>query len=205
MNFFDRFSSRPAAQAGKLDEALGASTHEDRCIGSLLGCACGDILGASYEFQSRREILGENGGLDNFVSAGGRFQGRYTDDTEMTLALATSLIECGRLDGAHCASTYAKFFSAEPRRGYGPAVSRVLALLCAGADYRTTGRAIFPGGSFANGGAMRIAPVGLAFRNASDDVLREAVRVALLCTHVHPDAVDGAFIQAKAVRIERGN
>jgi poly(ADP-ribose) glycohydrolase ARH3 len=117
----------------------------------------------------------------------------------MTLALATSLIECGQLDGAHCAATYAKFFSSEPRRGYGPAVSKVLTMLCAGADYRTTGRAIYPEGSFANGGAMRIAPVGLAFRNANDQILREAVSVALLCTHVHPDAVDGAFAQAKTV------
>jgi poly(ADP-ribose) glycohydrolase ARH3 len=39
----------------------------------------------------------------------------------------------------------------------------------------------------------------LAFRNASDAVLRQAVTAALLCTHVHPDAVDGAFVQAKAV------
>ena len=65
--------------------------------------------------------------------------------------------------------------------------------------YRDTGRAVYAEGSFGNGGAMRIAPVGLAFRNAGDAVLREAVGSALLCTHVHPDAVDGAFIQAKAV------
>jgi poly(ADP-ribose) glycohydrolase ARH3 len=46
---------------------------------------------------------------------------------------------------------------------------------------------------------MRIAPVGLAFRNADDGVLREAVKSALLCTHVHPEAIEGAFIQARAV------
>jgi poly(ADP-ribose) glycohydrolase ARH3 len=123
----------------------------------------------------------------------------FTDDTEMTLALATSLIECRTLDPKHCAATYARFFAAEPRRGYGPAVSKILAMLDAGSDYRHTGRAVYPEGSFANGGAMRIAPVGLAFRNAADAVLRRAVELALLCTHVHPDAVDGAFIQAKAV------
>lgn len=123
----------------------------------------------------------------------------FTDDTEMTLALAASLIERGALDAMHCAATYSRFFVAEPRRGYGPAVSKILALLAAGGDYRTTGRAVYPEGSYANGGAMRIAPVGLAFRNAGDPVLRQAVASALLCTHVHPDAVDGAFVQAKAV------
>jgi poly(ADP-ribose) glycohydrolase ARH3 len=123
----------------------------------------------------------------------------FTDDTEMTLAFTVSLIERGTLDPKHCAATYARFFAAEPRRGYGPAVSKVLAMLEAGRDYRHTGRAVYPEGSFANGGAMRIAPVGLAFRSAEDAVLRRAVELALLCTHVHPDAVDGAFIQAKAV------
>ena len=68
-----------------------------------------------------------------------------------------------------------------------------------GADYRKTGRMEFPDGSFGNGEAMRIAPIGLAYRLASDAVLLKAVETALLCTHVHPEAIDGAFIQAKAV------
>jgi poly(ADP-ribose) glycohydrolase ARH3 len=46
---------------------------------------------------------------------------------------------------------------------------------------------------------MRIAPIGLAYRHASDQVLRRAVEAALLCTHVHPEAIDGAYVQAKAV------
>ena len=183
----------------RLGRPIGSTPHEDRCIGCLLGCACGDILGADFEFKSRSEIIRDCGGPSGLVDPHRRLSGRYTDDTEMTLALASSLIECGRLDVAHCATTYAGFFASEPHRGYGPAVSKVLTMLCRGADYRTTGRAIYPEGSFANGGAMRIAPVGLVFRHAGDQTLREAVRLALLCTHVHPDAVDGAFAQAKAV------
>jgi poly(ADP-ribose) glycohydrolase ARH3 len=68
-----------------------------------------------------------------------------------------------------------------------------------GLDYRATGRMQFPEGSFANGGAMRIAPVGLAYRHAKDGSLRQAVEAAPLCTHVHPEAIDGAVLQAKAV------
>ena len=58
-----------------------------------------------------------------------------------------------------------------------------------------------PERSFGNGGAMRIAPVGLAYRHASDEVLHQAVSDALLCTHIHAEAIDGAFIQAKAVAL----
>jgi poly(ADP-ribose) glycohydrolase ARH3 len=75
----------------------------------------------------------------------------------------------------------------------------VMGALLNGVDYRKTGRLQFPNGSFGNGGAMRIAPVGLAYRHASDEVLHEAVEAALVCTHVHPEAIDGAFVQAKAV------
>ena len=74
-------------------------------------------------------------------------------------------------------------------------------LLRDGGDYHGSGRLEFPEGSFGNGGAMRIAPVGLAYRHAATDVLAAAVEDALLCTHVHPEAIDGALVQAKAVTL----
>ena len=77
----------------------------------------------------------------------------------MTLALATSLVECGHVDAAHVSAKYAEFY--ESWRGYGGAAHRVMRLLQDGGDYRGTGRLQFPEGSFGNGGAMRIAPVGL--------------------------------------------
>jgi poly(ADP-ribose) glycohydrolase ARH3 len=117
----------------------------------------------------------------------------------MTLALATSLVECGRVDSAHVSAKHAEFY--ESWRGYGGAAHRVMRLLQDGGDYRGTGRLQFPEGSFGNGGAMRIAPVGLAYRHATDDVLLRAVEDALVCTHVHPEAVDGALAQAKAMAL----
>ncbi len=182
-----------------LARAIGSTQFEDRCIGAMLGAACGDILGANVEFLTRDEIRLQYGRVLEFLDSDWRPFGRYTDDTEMTLALATSLVRCGALDAADCARAYAEFFVSEPGRGYGPGVSKILESLRLGADYRHTGRAVYPEGSYANGGAMRIAPVALAFRNAPAAVLREAVRLAILATHVHPEAVDGAFIQALAI------
>ena len=66
-------------------------------------------------------------------------------------------------------------------------------------DYRECGRLAFPEGSFANGGAMRIVPLALAFRQASDDQLYEAVRMAIISSHVHPEGVDGGFVLTKAI------
>jgi poly(ADP-ribose) glycohydrolase ARH3 len=171
---------------------------EDRCIGCLLGTACGDILGSAAEGWPATEIQDQFGRLRDFQESS-RGYGCYTDDTQMTIALAASLVESGRVDPAHVAAKYAERY--QGWRGYGGGAQRVMRALRQGADYRGTGRLQFPDGSFGNGGAMRIAPVGLVYRRAPDDLLRQAVADALLCTHVHPEAIDGAFVQAKAVAL----
>lgn len=56
------------------------------------------------------------------------------------------------------------------------------------------------GGSYGNGGAMRVAPLGLVYRNAALPVLEAALRQSLVPTHhTHPWAVEGALTQALAV------
>lgn len=172
--------------------------HRDRCRGCLLGTVCGDVLGAPVEGWPASEIRRVFGRIRDFVDSP-RGLGRYTDDSEMTLALAVSLCRMGRLDAGNAAQTCAAFY--HPWRGYGGGAAQVLQALRAGADFRRTGRSQFADGSYGNGGAMRIAPVGLAFRNASDEALHDAVEAALLCTHVHPEGIDGAWIQAKAVAL----
>jgi len=67
----------------KLNAPLGATTTEDRCIGCLLGTACGDILGANLEKVSRKEIRMWHGRGANFLDSAGRPFGCYTHDTEM--------------------------------------------------------------------------------------------------------------------------
>jgi len=171
-------------------------TFEDRCIGCLLGTACGDILGADVEGWRVTDIRETFGEVRDFGDSGRGFR-CYTDDTQMTVALATSLVECGRVDAEHVSAKYAEFY--EPWRGYGGAAHRVMQALQQGADYRDTGRIQFPEGSFGDGGAMRIAPVGLVYRHAAPEALHLAVEDALVCTHVHPEGIDGAFIQATAV------
>jgi poly(ADP-ribose) glycohydrolase ARH3 len=170
--------------------------YKEKCIGSLLGTAVGDILGAGVEGYPGEAIQHAYGELRNFLDSGRGF-GCYTDDTEMALALAQSIVDCKGVDARHCAQTYAKYYN--PWRGYGGGAHAVMKALKQGADYRKTGVMIFKDGSYANGGAMRIAPVGLVYGNKTNEELRKAVVDAVLCTHVHPEGIDGAVIQAKAV------
>lgn len=151
---------------------MSIPSHEDRCIGCLLGVACGDILGASIEGWRASEIREIYGQLRNFEKSQRGF-GCYTDDTQMTLALVVSLLEQGRVEAGAVSTKYAEFY--EPWRGYGGGAQVVMHALKRELDYRATGRMQFPEGSFANGGAMRIAPVGLAYRHAPEEcVIRAA-------------------------------
>lgn len=166
------------------------SERTSRFVGCLLGTACGDVLGAAVEGHPAPGVIRD------FLDTPRGF-GRYTDDTQMTLALATSLVRCRGIDGRDCAAAYAAHYEAD--RGYGGGTHRVLRRLRAGADYRTTGRSEFAQGSFGNGGAMRIAPVGLLYGAGDLELLRRAVHEALRCTHEHPEAIDAAVVHACAV------
>jgi poly(ADP-ribose) glycohydrolase ARH3 len=176
--------------------AMVSENFRSRCVGSLLGTAFGDTLGAAVEMRSRAEIRLAFGEVRDFLPHARGF-GRYTDDTEMTLALARSLIDRRGIDAADCSRRYGEAFT--PRRGYGRSAVSILDALNAGADYRQTGTRFFAEGSFGNGAAMRIAPLGLLYGGADESVFRAAVFDAVRCTHVHPEAVETAYLQALAV------
>ncbi|MCP5051937.1 MAG: hypothetical protein GY940_32515 [bacterium] len=173
----------------------------EKCKGMLLGTASGDILGAGVEGQTREQIVVAHGEVRDFLSTTRGF-GCYTDDTEMTLALSQSMVDCNGMDAAHCSQMYADYYN--PSRGYGGGAHTVLKALKDGADFKDTGYISFKEGSFGNGGAMRIAPVGVVCRGASDGTLKKAVFDAVRCTHVHPEGVDGAVVQAKAAALMTG-
>ena len=175
---------------------MRAEKFRRRCVGSLIGTAFGDALGAAVEMCSRDGIREQFGQVRDFLPHAKGF-GCYTDDTEMTLALARSLIECKGIDAENCSRRYAEAFT--PERGYGRSAVKILEALAAGTDFRKTGSLFFPDGSFGNGAAMRIAPVGLLYGSWDQNVLRQAVFDAVRCTHVHPEAVEAACLQALAI------
>ncbi|KAI8475072.1 MAG: ADP-ribosylglycohydrolase-domain-containing protein [Monoraphidium minutum] len=166
--------------------------HLARCRGALLGALFGDALGAGVEGWPPVVIAARFPEWLTVMPDGAE----YTDDFQMTLALAQSLGRRGCADALDMAAAYASAF--DERRGYAPAARAALRALRAGADPRATGRATYPEGSYGNGGAMHIAPLGLAYRRAPRAVLRRAAEAALLPTHVHPRGVDGAVMIAGA-------
>jgi len=92
-----------------------------------------------------------------------------------------------------------RFWKSGIERGYPGTAKAVMHQVLEGKNISKTGRMSFQEGSFANGGIMRISPIAIAYRNVGDDLLYEAVTLAIISSHVHPEAIDGSWLQAKAI------
>jgi poly(ADP-ribose) glycohydrolase ARH3 len=74
----------------------------------------------------------------------------------------------------------------------------VLEAMEEGRDHRAVAERHFPGGSFGNGAAMRVAPVGLLFHD-DPGRLADQARLSALPTHTHPLGIEGSQLLARAV------
>lgn len=159
--------------------------HE-RIRGCLLGAALGDALGAPYEGGPVEQVA------QRMISAVSGERYRYTDDTQMTMDLAESLIRCGTVDPDDLARTFAAGYSRW--RGYGPGAAKILKRIRGGMAWAEASRSVYADGSFGNGAAMRAPLVGVIFDGAE---LEEAVKAASKITHAHPQGIDGARVVAR--------
>jgi poly(ADP-ribose) glycohydrolase ARH3 len=122
----------------------------------------------------------------------------YTDDTQMTLGVAQTLIAHGEIvEAALCQSFVANYM---PSRGYGRGTRAVIEAMEDGRDYRAVATRYFPGGSNGNGAAMRVAPVGLFFHDSAER-LRDEAHKSATPTHLHPLGIEGAQLLAMAIGI----
>ena len=67
----------------------------------------------------------------------------YTDDTEMSIAVAQALIEDGAIDPARLAIQFERHYN--PARGYGPGAQRILETMREGGDWESLAANLFPG------------------------------------------------------------
>ncbi len=141
----------------------------------MIGAIAGDVIGSTYEFNPIKTTKFP------LFSEGSRF----TDDTVMTLAIASAILGGGDYEGE-----MRKLGRAHPHAGYGGLFARWLH----SQDPR-------PYNSFGNGSAMRVSPVGFAF-NTEEEVLLEAERSAGV-THNHPEGIKGARATALAIFLAR--
>jgi ADP-ribosyl-[dinitrogen reductase] hydrolase len=180
------------------------SAQTDRAAGVLLGTACGDALGAGYEFGPP---LGSNRAVA--MIGGGSFgwaPGEWTDDTSMAIAIAEVTADGGSLrDDAALDliarrwadwARNAKDVGTQTRSVLANAGSRPSAKMLAGAastHHARTGR------SGGNGSLMRTAPAALAFLHDPAG-LAGAARAVSALTHYDRQAGEACAVWCLAIR-----
>jgi ADP-ribosylglycohydrolase len=158
---------------------------------SLEGLSVGDALGECFFSPWIRDAC-----LKNRTVPEGPW--RWTGDTAMALGIVEVLERHQRIDQDELASVFARRYTADPDRGYGPAQHDLLREIHRGDDWCVRTRELFHGtGSFGNGGAMRAPPVGAYFADDMSQVAQQAALSAEV-THAHPDGQAGAIAVAVA-------
>lgn len=161
----------------------------DQFAGCMLGLATGDALGAPHEGGPVERLVWWFMGRTSDRCL------RWTDDTQMALDLAESLLA----EGGVRPDALAKRFASSYRwsRGYGPGAAKVLKRIRRGEPWHLAAKAVYAEGSYGNGAAMR-APVLALFFARDRDGLLAAVRSSAQVTHAHPLGIEGAVLIALA-------
>jgi poly(ADP-ribose) glycohydrolase ARH3 len=174
------------------------SLTRERFRGALLGLSLGDAAGAPFEGLPADYVYYVFGPIDQLVRASSAEPLRYTDDTQMMIGVAEALLRaetiCPTTLGARWLANY------QPERGYGLGARTMIEAVQAGGSWDELAESIFPGGSFGNGAAMRVAPVGLRFAPDLAQVAAEA-RTSAWLTHRRPLGIDGAVVFAVALAL----
>jgi ADP-ribosylglycohydrolase len=141
----------------------------------MMGAIAGDIIGSVHEGTGTK--------TKRFPLFGPYH--RFTDDTVLTIAVAESILrESDLVNALH------EYFHRYPGAGYGGLFI----------DWALR-RCREPYGSWGNGSAMRVSPVGFAY-DGLDDVMHHAERTAAV-THNHPEGIRGAQATAVAIYLAR--
>jgi ADP-ribosyl-[dinitrogen reductase] hydrolase len=147
--------------------------NTDRARGVLLGLACGDALGRPVEFMDADQIQRRNGMVTTMLGNGTHRQpkGTITDDTEMALCIARSLVDRGQFDPEDIAARFVDWYESGPF-DIGLMTRDALGQIQSGSTWDEAGKAVWEGRAegqnAGNGSLMRCAPLGIAFQGNLD-------------------------------------
>lgn len=123
----------------------------------LLELAIGDAYGAGFEFAPEEKVKTYNNLTSYQQHEVGILPGHYTDDTQMSIAIAELIIEGQELTRENFANRFVVCFKRDPRLGYAKGLYEFYQSISSGNEMLEK---IKPT-SIRNGAAMRAAPLGV--------------------------------------------
>jgi ADP-ribosylglycohydrolase len=158
---------------------------------SLQGLSVGDAFGELFFRISPYETTSSQLPSDTW---------RWTDDTHMALSIVEVLEKHSCINQDALAQAFARRFTQEPHRGYAGGAMRLLTQISTGGNWRDLSPRLFGTGSFGNGSAMRVAPVGGYFFNDLEQAAKQA-QLSAVVTHAHIEGQAGAIAVAVSAAI----
>jgi ADP-ribosylglycohydrolase len=146
---------------------------------TIIGAIAGDVIGSVYEWHNIKSTEFDlfNPNCD------------FTDDTVLTIAIADAI-----LNGKDFDKTLYEYGRKYEGRGYGGRFQEWL-------QYGKVKGQLLPYGSWGNGSAMRVSPVGYS-QNTLEEVMNMA-RLTAEPTHNHIEGIKGAQAIAVAILMAR--
>jgi len=170
--------------------------HIQHALTALQGLWIGDCFGSHFEFEHVDWFRPQRAFASRQLPEG---PWRYTDDTQMALSIYETLQTHDTILSDELAASFTRYFDIS--RGYGPGAEQLLLDIQAGGQWDQLAPAMFDGmGSYGNGSAMRVAPVGAYFADDLPAVVENSRRASIV-THTHPHAIAGAIAVAVAAAI----
>ena len=168
----------------------------------IFGAIVGDVIGSAYEWHNTKDY-----NFELFTP-----QSNYTDDSFFTCAIASQIIRDKKLTHQKVAEALCDYF-------YTHGDGRILSHCGGGFKtwlinpkglrtyksddekplYELDGR--HPYGSWGNGSAMRVSPVGWAYDSLEET--EEMAKITAEVTHNHPEGIKGAQATAAAIYLAR--
>ncbi|SNR31079.1 ADP-ribosylglycohydrolase family protein [Blastococcus mobilis] len=177
-----------------------------RVAGALVGSAVGDALGAPFEFGppgqfSARFPTPVRGSRTEMCGGGslGWEPGEFTDDTQMALLVAESLLESNGLDEADLFDRFLRWAAADP-----PDIgNQTRAVLTSGRPWDSAAAEHFASGGRAagNGSLMRATPAAIWFSRFGAEASADAARRVSALTHGDPAAGEGCVVFHELLRV----
>lgn len=174
----------------------------ERAIGAVVGSAVGDALGAPFEFGPEGAFSARFPAPDSDDEmCGGRCwePGEATDDTQMAVLVADSLLDRGGLDLPDVFERFRHWAASGPK-DIGLQTEAVLTDdapwdLAAALYFQTAGRAA------GNGSLMRAAPAAVYFARQGRSATMDAARRIAALTHGDRAAWEGTAVYHELIRL----
>ncbi|MFG3528352.1 ADP-ribosylglycohydrolase family protein [Streptomyces sp. NPDC047917] len=180
--------------------AAGQVHRPDRVAGAVVGSAVGDALGAPFEFGPAGVYTARfPDGVGTMCGGGGWDPGEATDDTQMAVLVAESLLERGGLDLPDMFGRFCRWAAGGPK-DIGLQTEDVLTSgeawdLAAALHFQVNGRAA------GNGSLMRAATSAVYFAASGRTATMDAARRIAALTHGDRAAWEGTAVLHELIRV----